>query len=139
MKYQTYEVRHIRDIRDMLRSSTDMYAEKNVFLQKMDGEYKGITYATLRHDVEALGTALWAEGLAGKRIMVIGESCYNWCMSYLAVICGLGVIEYCGRRLQAYIPDGFVTFDGDRYAFTPKGMYVSNYILSSVLPMEYAQ
>ena len=58
MKYQTYEVRHIRDIRDMLRSSTDMYAEKNVFLQKMDGEYKGITYATLRHDVEALGTAL---------------------------------------------------------------------------------
>ena len=47
--------------------------------------------------------------------------------------------EYCGRRLQAYIPDGFVTFDGDRYAFTPKGMYVSNYILSSVLPMDYVE
>ena len=47
--------------------------------------------------------------------------------------------EFCGRRLQAYVPDGFVTFDGDRYAFTPKGMYVSIYILSSVLPMEYAE
>ncbi len=47
--------------------------------------------------------------------------------------------DYCGRRLAAYIDDGFVTFDGDRYAFTPKGMYVSNYILSSVLPMDYAE
>lgn len=101
MNYQTYDVRHIRDIRDMLRSSTDIYAEKNVFLQKMDGEYKGITYATLRHDVEALGTALWAEGLAGKRIIVVGESCYSWCLSYLAVICGLGVVVPVDRELPA--------------------------------------
>ena len=101
MSYQTYEVRHIRDIRDMLRSSTDIYAEKNVFLQKTDGEYKGITYATLRHDVEALGTALWAEGLAGKRIIVVGESCYSWCLSYLAVICGLGVVVPVDRELPA--------------------------------------
>ena len=50
---------------------------------------------------------------------------------------GASLDEYCGRRLQAYAEGGFVTFDGDRYAFTPKGMYVSNYILSSVLPMDY--
>lgn len=47
--------------------------------------------------------------------------------------------SYCGERLKAYIPDGFVTFDGDRYAFTTKGMYVSNYILSSALPFDYAE
>jgi len=52
---------------------------------------------------------------------------------------GASLDDYCGRLLQAYVPDGFVTFDGDRYAFTPKGMYVSNYILSSVLPMDYAE
>lgn len=51
---------------------------------------------------------------------------------------GSDLDAYCGNRLQAYLPDGFVTFDGDRYAFTPKGMYVSNYILSSVLPLDYA-
>ncbi len=101
MSYQTYDVRHIRDIRDMLRSSTDIYAEKNVFLQKTDGEYRGITYATLRRDVEALGTALWADGLVGRRIMVCGESCYAWCLSYLAVICGLGVIVPVDRELPA--------------------------------------
>lgn len=99
MSYQTYDVRHIRDIRDMLRSSTDIYAEKNAFLQKTDGEYRGITYATLRHDVEALGTELWAQGLAGKRIIVTGESCYGWCVSYLSVICGLGVVVPVDREL----------------------------------------
>lgn len=50
---------------------------------------------------------------------------------------GSDLDDYCGRRLAAYVDDGFVTFDGDRYAFTTKGMYVSNYILSSVLPMDY--
>ncbi|MBR7184198.1 MAG: AMP-binding protein [Clostridia bacterium] len=99
MAYRTYDVRHIRDLREMLRSSTDIYAEKNVFLQKTDGEYRGITYAQLRHDVEALGTELWAQGLAGKRIMVTGESCYGWCVSYLATICGLGVIVPVDREL----------------------------------------
>lgn len=52
---------------------------------------------------------------------------------------GCGLDAYCGEKLKAYIPDGFVTFDGDRYAFTAKGMYVSNYILSSALPFDYAE
>lgn len=99
--YQTYDVRHIRDLREMLRSSTEIYAEKNAFLQKTDGEYRGITYATLRHDVEALGTELWARGLAGKRVMVTGENCYAWAVSYLAVICGLGVVVPVDRELPA--------------------------------------
>jgi oxygen-independent coproporphyrinogen-3 oxidase len=52
---------------------------------------------------------------------------------------GCGLDAYCGEKLKADIPDGFVTFDGDRYAFTAKGMYVSNYILSSALPFDYAE
>lgn len=99
--YVTYEVRHITDLRDMLRTSTDMYAEKDAFLQKIDGEYHGITYANLRCDVEALGTELWSRGLAGKRIIVTGENCYAWCISYLAVICGLGVVVPVDREIPA--------------------------------------
>lgn len=99
--YITYEVRHITDLRDMLRSSTDMYAEKDAFLQKTDGEYRGITYANLRRDVEALGTELWSRGLAGKHVIVTGENCYAWCISYLSVICGLGVVVPVDREIPA--------------------------------------
>lgn len=60
-----------------------------------------------------------------------GISCHEFTARF-----GDSLDSYCGLRLREYIDAGFVTFDGDRYAFTPKGMYVSNYILSSVLPMD---
>ncbi len=41
-----------------------------------------------------------------------------------------------GRKLKIYIDNGFMTYDGDRYALTPKGMYVSNYILSNILDFD---
>lgn len=41
-----------------------------------------------------------------------------------------------GRRLKIYIDNDFMRYDGDRYRFTPKGMYVSNYILSAILDFD---
>lgn len=41
--------------------------------------------------------------------------------------------ERFGHRLQSYVKDGFVFKTADGYAFTPKGMCVSNAILSDVL------
>jgi len=38
-----------------------------------------------------------------------------------------------GRYLTRYINGGFVVKKDDRYAFTPRGMFVSNYILSDIL------
>ncbi|MBR3639558.1 MAG: radical SAM family heme chaperone HemW [Clostridia bacterium] len=38
-----------------------------------------------------------------------------------------------GRRLAKYIDGGFVARKRDGYAFTPRGMFVSNYILSDIL------
>lgn len=38
-----------------------------------------------------------------------------------------------GEKLKRYIDGGFVTVDARRCAFTVKGMYVSNYILSELL------
>ncbi len=49
---------------------------------------------------------------------------------------GLNFDALYGRRLKLYIDNGFMTYDGDRYAFTPKGMYVSNYILSAILDFD---
>ena len=44
-------------------------------------------------------------------------------------------------KLKTYLDNGFMrrteTSDGDaRYAFTPKGMFVSNYILARIIPFE---
>lgn len=45
--------------------------------------------------------------------------------------------EKYGARLRAYVEDGFVISDGKgtSFRFSPKGMFVSNYILSDVLSL----
>lgn len=40
-------------------------------------------------------------GLKNKRIAVIGENCYQWATSYLAVICGTGVVVPLDKELGA--------------------------------------
>ena len=41
-----------------------------------------------------------------------------------------------GKRLDEYVKDGFVTVSDGTYRFTTDGMFVSNYILSSVLDLD---
>ena len=41
-----------------------------------------------------------------------------------------------GRKLAVYIAQGNMIREGDRYALTPKGMLVSNTILSDIIPFE---
>ncbi|MCD7775930.1 MAG: radical SAM family heme chaperone HemW, partial [Firmicutes bacterium] len=38
-----------------------------------------------------------------------------------------------GDRMDEYLKGGFMRYDGKAYSFTPKGMFVSNYILSDIL------
>ena len=46
---------------------------------------------------------------------------------------GVNFSDKFGKYFDEYVPDGFVTKSGGKYAFTTKGMFVSNYILSAVL------
>lgn len=41
-----------------------------------------------------------------------------------------------GKKCAMYIQHGFMTYKNGCYAFTPKGMYVSNMILAQLLPFE---
>ncbi len=44
--------------------------------------------------------------------------------------------EVFGRKLEIYIRHGFMVHENGRYAFTPRGMFVSNEILSKIIPFE---
>lgn len=94
-----YSVRDITDLRQMLRSSVDLFGDKAAFLQKEDGEYAPISFNKFKRDVDALGTALWDKGLHNQKIVLIGENCYEWAVSYMAVVCGLGVIVPVDKEL----------------------------------------
>ena len=100
-KLQNYPVKVYRDLKEMLKASTETYGEKTLFMQKENGSYRNISYNRYAADVNALGTELLARGLGGKRIIVTGENCYAWVTAYMAVICGVGVIVPVDKEIPA--------------------------------------
>lgn len=93
MKITNYPVRDIQDLRDMLQQSAKLYGEHTAFLWKNGTpDYHPITTKQYQEEVQALGAALWDMGYAGKRIVVTGENGYPWALSYMTVVCGLGVV-----------------------------------------------
>ena len=50
--------------------------------------------------MEYLGTALIEKGYQDKRIAVIGENSYHWCLSYFTAGCGVGVVVPLDKGLQ---------------------------------------
>ena len=97
------DMRPVTDLKHMLETTTELYGDIPFFMQKEDkhGEFKEITYKEALADVNALGTALINLGLKDKKIGVIGRNCYQWAESYLAVICGTGVVVPLDKELNS--------------------------------------
>lgn len=95
--------RPITDIKNMIETSAELYADNVAFRQKFkrDMPYEDITYKQAMNDINALGTALLNLGLGGKRIAIMGNNCYQWGTSYLAAICGVGVVVPLDKELSA--------------------------------------
>lgn len=100
-QYKLYNAKKIHDLREMLDASAKLFDTKTAFLQKRDGKYKEYSFIQFKSDVDALGTALTKHGFSGKRIIVTGENCYEWCLSYMAVVSGLGVVVPVDKEIPA--------------------------------------
>ncbi len=105
MKYDNlYDVRPIKDLKEMLESSTALYGSKAAFLAKSKEkpDYYPITYNQYLSDVNALGTALISMGLKGGKIALIGENRYEWSVSYLGVVNGTGIVVPLDKELPPH-------------------------------------
>ena len=87
----------ISSLKEMLQKSGEVFGDRQAY--EIDGEI--ITHKEFRKRVDYLGTALINAGLKGKRIGVIGENSINWEYSYLAIVCGTGVVVPLDRALPA--------------------------------------
>lgn len=96
-----YQFRYINDLKDMLNTSAEIFAEEDAYLIKdvPGGEYRPIKYKQVKQDVDGLGTRLIDLGLKDQKIAVIGENSYRWVVSYLGTVNGTGVIVPLDREL----------------------------------------
>jgi len=111
-----YDVRTIRDLRDMLGQSVKHYGDKTVFLikdpyvQKRDTSLAGVpadknqpylpvSYRQFGQDVDALGTYLKSLPLESARVAILAETRYEWYVTYLATVNGVGVVVPLDKEL----------------------------------------
>ena len=100
-KIPDYERREIRDLKEMLNSSAELYKNNTAFLVKDSkcDDYTPIKYSQLKNEVDALGTALLNMNLSNGKIAIIGENRYDWIISYLAVVNGVGTVVPLDKEL----------------------------------------
>lgn len=97
-----HEVRTIHDLREMLRGSVELYADKTVFLTKPHPKkpYVPVTFKQFGHDVDSLGSMLMKLGVnKDSRVAIMAETRYEWWVTYLAVVNGAGVIVPLDKEL----------------------------------------
>lgn len=99
-KKKFYDVRELRDLRDLIYQSEKLYADRPAFeVKNSKGEHYEITYKQYSNEIKALGTALVDMGLSGEKIAVGGDNSYEWCLSYMATVTGVGVIVPVDKEL----------------------------------------
>lgn len=77
----------IENLRELLEASGREYSGRSAFLLRdEEGDMKTVTYATLKKQSEYMGTSLMYDlSLQNKKIGLIGENSYEWCLSYLSI------------------------------------------------------
>lgn len=95
-----HEEHDIKDLRDLVNISAEKYGNKVAFKYKKNKEIVTKSYIDFKNDIEKLGTALYSLGLKDEKVAVISENRYEWGVSYLSVINGLGI----GVPFDKYLP-----------------------------------
>ncbi len=93
-KQRGYETTNYKTIKEVFDRAKEKYANNIFMLEKFNPkeEFTKITYKEFSEDVIALGTALRKKyNLAEERIVIIGENTYHWYVSYMAMLCGVGI------------------------------------------------
>lgn len=99
-----HEQTHYKTIKEIFVRSREKFADDVCILEKFNPKepFTEITFKEFTDDVIALGTALTNKyNLKDERIVIIGENTYNWYVSYMAMLCGVGVAVPVDKELPA--------------------------------------
>ena len=87
---EIYKIDEIYNFRDLVNHSANKYPDNVAYkfkknLGKPNQKIVEKTYSQIKEEVEAFGTSLLKLGLENKKVAVIGNNRYEWCLTYLTV------------------------------------------------------
>jgi len=87
-----YVSRKINDLKDMLEQTVALHSDLEAFIKKSKDVHVSVSYKKYKEDVFGLGTELLKRNIKGEKVILLSENRYEWCVSFMAVTCGEGVI-----------------------------------------------
>lgn len=95
MKSEKKEFIDYKNVKEIIKDAVSKYPDCVAFtIKNKNGKnvsYKKITYKELNEDINAFGTAFLSIGLKGKRVAIIGKNRYEWILSYVTILNGVGI------------------------------------------------
>lgn len=89
------ELKQLESLKDIVNKRFELFLDKVAFIEKEPNrkEFTNITYKEVRDKINGLGTYLLNDlNLKGEKIALIGENSSRWYISYMAAVCGVGII-----------------------------------------------
>ena len=80
------------DLRHLVLATAEKFGDKPLYDYDEAGERKTVTYRGFADMVEAFAEGLLAHGLAGRRIVMIGETHPAYLATYIATVCTNGTV-----------------------------------------------
>lgn len=93
-------IKGVNNYKEILIDCSNKYKNKIAFYEKKGKEKIAHSYEDLKNDVFRLGTMLLEIGLKDKHVAIVGENSYDWVISYLAVINGVGIAVPLDKELS---------------------------------------
>ena len=91
-----YEAERFNNIREIINNAVKLYGDHVAFKVKnkvgKEITYTEIKYTDFQSDINQFGTGLVKLGYKDKKIAVIGKNSYEWALTYVTVLDGVGVI-----------------------------------------------
>lgn len=100
-KHQPYETTDYKTIKEVFVNSIEKFADNTLILQKPSHKepYKEISYKQFGEDVIALGAKLIKILPKNARVVIVSETTYDWYVSYMAMLCGVGIVAPVDKEL----------------------------------------
>lgn len=100
-KSYVYDIRDVADFRQLVTSSAELFRDRCAFLLRENDILREVSFTEFLRDVQCFTAALRSEVKEGARVGVMGQNCYAWALSYLAVACGVGVVVPIDKELKS--------------------------------------
>ena len=103
-KQKGYDTTNYKTIKEIFEMAKEKYTDNIFILEKFNAkeDFTKITYKEFTDDVIAFGTSLINKyKLKDERIVIIGENTYHWYVSYMAMLCGVGIAVPVDKELPA--------------------------------------